>query len=334
MLTPNSEEVYSLHMPHNDTLGQFGERRVRTAPEAKRIQDVIIERIQANRYPVGSRMPTCRELADELKVNQNTVSRVYQHLGQQGVLLPQVGRGTFVLRSPLTSKESQGIRTQCLVGLREELIKAKRSGLSRDQAMDLVHEALESVYAGTKNVAFVECTPADTRQVAEFLSRAMQTTVDPIVLGDLLDSPDMALQYNVLTTTFYHLSEVTEVLDGTGIEVIGLQHEPSSETLLRIARLSRGSAVAVVAPNDRTIERLVSLVTAYGLKVAVTTTPETVTPQLLAEAGVVTVIDIRSSHSQAVVKYRHLPCITVDFSISPQSMNYLQQRCSEYKAGK
>jgi GntR family transcriptional regulator len=51
---------------------------------------------------VGDRLPTVRQLAVDLKVNANTVAKVYAELERSGVLATQRGVGTFVLASPPT----------------------------------------------------------------------------------------------------------------------------------------------------------------------------------------------------------------------------------------
>ncbi len=48
----------------------------------------------------GERLPTVRELSVALKVNSNTVARVYAELERAGVLETQRGRGTFVRVRP------------------------------------------------------------------------------------------------------------------------------------------------------------------------------------------------------------------------------------------
>jgi GntR family transcriptional regulator len=48
----------------------------------------------------GEQLPTVRELSLTLKVNSNTVARVYAELERSGVVETQRGRGTFVRRRP------------------------------------------------------------------------------------------------------------------------------------------------------------------------------------------------------------------------------------------
>ena len=58
--------------------------------------------IAQGRLAVGDRLPTVRQLAVDLKVNANTVAKVYAELERSGVLATQRGVGTFVLASPPT----------------------------------------------------------------------------------------------------------------------------------------------------------------------------------------------------------------------------------------
>ena len=48
----------------------------------------------------GTQLPTVRQLSVELKVNSNTVARVYAELERAGVLETYRGRGTFVRARP------------------------------------------------------------------------------------------------------------------------------------------------------------------------------------------------------------------------------------------
>ena len=61
----------------------------------------------------GDLLPTVRELAVELGVNSNTISRVYRDLQQAGLLVLQRGVGTFVSetidRKPIRPKDLKGL---------------------------------------------------------------------------------------------------------------------------------------------------------------------------------------------------------------------------------
>lgn len=60
------------------------------------IADQIRERILHGEWKAGQRIPSIRELAVELGVNPNTVTRSYQKLLERELITNQRGRGYFV----------------------------------------------------------------------------------------------------------------------------------------------------------------------------------------------------------------------------------------------
>jgi GntR family transcriptional regulator len=65
-------------------------------PIHAQVERGILAAIASGRLPVGSQLPTVRQLAVDLTVNANTVAKVYAHLERDGVLETRRGVGTFV----------------------------------------------------------------------------------------------------------------------------------------------------------------------------------------------------------------------------------------------
>ncbi|MCB9759666.1 MAG: PLP-dependent aminotransferase family protein [Alphaproteobacteria bacterium] len=65
-------------------------------PKYVAIAEGLAADIRAGRLPPGGRLPTQRALADEVGVTVGTVTRAYALLRQQGLIVGEVGRGTFV----------------------------------------------------------------------------------------------------------------------------------------------------------------------------------------------------------------------------------------------
>lgn len=65
--------------------------------------------IARGQWNAGDRLPTVRQLAIDLKVNSNTVARVYADLERLGVVQTRRGLGTFV-RPPTAEVEAAGER--------------------------------------------------------------------------------------------------------------------------------------------------------------------------------------------------------------------------------
>src|SRR4051812_9417635 len=65
-------------------------------PIARQIADQIRMHCAAGTVRPGDRLPSVRQLAAELAVNQNTVLRVYERLTTEGLLERRHGDGTYV----------------------------------------------------------------------------------------------------------------------------------------------------------------------------------------------------------------------------------------------
>jgi GntR family transcriptional regulator len=65
-------------------------------PIYAQVERALRAAIAAGRLKAGDQLPTVRELAVELRVNANTIARVYSELERAGVFETRRGVGTFV----------------------------------------------------------------------------------------------------------------------------------------------------------------------------------------------------------------------------------------------
>jgi GntR family transcriptional regulator len=63
--------------------------------------------IATGRLQIGEQLPTVRQLAVELRVNANTVAKVYAELERSGVLETRRGVGTFVCARHFEARNRQ-----------------------------------------------------------------------------------------------------------------------------------------------------------------------------------------------------------------------------------
>lgn len=65
-------------------------------PLHAQLERSILVAIASGRLKAGDQLPTVRQLAVELRVNANTVAKVYAHLERIGTLETRRGVGTFI----------------------------------------------------------------------------------------------------------------------------------------------------------------------------------------------------------------------------------------------
>ncbi|PYQ56281.1 MAG: GntR family transcriptional regulator, partial [Acidobacteria bacterium] len=77
------------------------------APIWKQIEEGMRRLIALGALKPGAPVPSMRDLARDLRVNPNTVSRAYQRLTEGGVLSVRRGEGTFVADQPAQPRKSE-----------------------------------------------------------------------------------------------------------------------------------------------------------------------------------------------------------------------------------
>jgi len=97
--------------------------------------------IVSGRYRQGCRMPSIRDLAAKLKVNPNTIAKVYRQLEVDEFLVSKAGSGFFVEHSPEKLEQTRG---ELLCDLAEEFItSAVELGASPEVIKNTVQKRLE-----------------------------------------------------------------------------------------------------------------------------------------------------------------------------------------------
>ncbi len=92
----------------------------------------------------GDKVPSVRELAARLAINQNTVLKVYNELCRQNVLKIERGDGTYVSSSKQTIPVAERRKTISNV-LREAAILAVQLEVPIGQAGELLQKEYESI---------------------------------------------------------------------------------------------------------------------------------------------------------------------------------------------
>ncbi len=91
-------------------------------PIYDQIKEQVKGLIHAGQIRTADQLPTIRELSVELSVNFNTVALAYRDLANEGVIITERGRGTFVADTP-GDEEMQTIRKEKLHNLVSVLIR-------------------------------------------------------------------------------------------------------------------------------------------------------------------------------------------------------------------
>ena len=91
----------------------------------------------------GDQLPTVRALAEELRVNFNTIARAYRILDEVRIISTQQGRGTYITEIP-PPEVREKLRHESLEALTQRFIKeAFRLGFLEREVSQMVRDSLK-----------------------------------------------------------------------------------------------------------------------------------------------------------------------------------------------
>lgn len=96
---------------------------------------------------VNDPLPTVRQLAGDLEINQNTVARAYRELEATGLVSTTRGRGTFVVADRDDRKlPASQIRAELGLRLRGILADWRLAGLDKARMLSLAHREIDGIW--------------------------------------------------------------------------------------------------------------------------------------------------------------------------------------------
>ena len=181
------------------------------APEGEtpiydQIRQELAGRIRAGSLPDGTRLPTVRELSEQLHVAEGTVKRAYDELERDGLLIKTPGRGSFVCYHR-TADRGQAAQEQ-IDALLQQL---HQMGISVHEMKQLFADQLRRFCAQQPKlqVALVECNPEVLAQLKEQLRHMDGIELHTLLLEQVQQHPGrLAQQMDVMITTTEHAKQL------------------------------------------------------------------------------------------------------------------------------
>jgi len=120
-------------------------------PIYTQIVDQVQAQIASEILKPGDQLPTVRALAEELRVNFNTVARAYRILDEARIISTQQGRGTYITEIP-PPHVSEKLRRQTLEALTQRYIsEATRLDFSKSEIRQVISDQLKGWSAADKS---------------------------------------------------------------------------------------------------------------------------------------------------------------------------------------
>ena len=220
------------------------------------VYQIILERINNGSFTIGTKLPPCRTLAKEIQSNITTVNRAIQQLANEGIIRSEARKGSFIAKKKFSNL--QGVE-KILDEFKSVIRNAHNAGFSEQKISSLFKSSLNNNEQLPK-IAFAECNKFDLNRMTKIIENSTGVSVIPIFIDDITE--DKIKNWDLIATPIFHISEVIEKTGSTK-NILGLNFLPNSEVLNKIAQLEKTKTVTVIAPTDRGVERMLSLVKQY-----------------------------------------------------------------------
>lgn len=223
------------------------------APEGEtpiydQIRQELAGRIRAGSLPDGTRLPTVRELSEQLHVAEGTVKRAYDELERDGLLIKTPGRGSFVCYHR-TADRRQAAQEQ-IDALLQQL---HQMGISVHEMKQLFADQLRRFCAQQPKlqVALVECNPEVLAQLKEQLRHMDGIELHTLLLEQVQQHPGrLAQQMDVMITTTEHAKQLAG-MTGQAEKVAKIALRLQASSVAPIVKLSPGQRVGIVSQSLR-----------------------------------------------------------------------------------
>ena len=205
--------------------------------------------IACGEIPRGTRLPSVRELSQELGVAHVTVAQTYKELLGAGLIVTARGRGTYVADAPRVPAGPDHARLRDLMS--ECIRQAQHEGFTLRQIGEVTQVLLArggATPATGVSIVLVGLFADATRSYAADLQPFLRPEdhVQAVTLGELRlgENLDVARSADVVLALAHRLSDTQALL--ASVDVIPVGFIPSQETRAALAAVSPLSRVALV----------------------------------------------------------------------------------------
>ena len=113
-------------------------------PVYLQLVDQVKAAVASGAIKAGDLLPSIRPLAEELRVNRNTVAKAYTELESQGVVETLPGKGSFV-RSGSSPYRKEVRRSLVAEALDDAVVQAHHLQLGRSDFLELAKERFDAL---------------------------------------------------------------------------------------------------------------------------------------------------------------------------------------------
>jgi GntR family transcriptional regulator len=221
-------------------------------PFYDQVKGQLLSAIYCGKIQEGERLPSIRELADDLGINFKTVQKIYVRLAEEDYLELVPGSGAFLKKRSGEDNYEQMRRRAIFKLLSEMADKGRGLGLTPERLVKLLDG-----YVSGAGLRKLRLAVVDHEEEAFIFSRELKmrlgTDAYPISLTNVQDNGNQTLLQDAdyFLTTSWHLEEVGALAQTWDKRV--LEIKPSHSIYTEILQAARDRNIAIVIRDEQTM---------------------------------------------------------------------------------
>lgn len=215
-----------------------------TEPIYQQLSMRIMEDIRRGTLPRGSKLPTVRDLAEEMKLARGTIKRAYDELERLGAIEMTQGRGSYVCWQ---EENAASRKVRAMRAIDDMLDELEGLGFSAAE-ISIFLELKQRERMETEHhipLALVSSCEETLRQAADQLKNLPGVELYTYSLKALRTvSGKLAEEYCLVVTDDF-LFDVVRGMVGDDDRIVRVAYEPTMETIRELSRIPSGSRIGI-----------------------------------------------------------------------------------------
>ena len=208
----------------------------------------VTRKVQNGERPSGKKLPTVRELADQLGIARGTVKHAYEELERKGIITMTRGKGTFIREQ---ARQESSAKVRAMAAIERLLDEMESLSFSPQEIQMFFNLKMRERMERDDNVCiiFIDCNPETLANIINQISVLPNIEAHKLLLNNALKEPFVIDDFaDLVITTSTHMNQLSSVVSNKE-KLVQVVTAPSSPTVAKMAMIG-GKSVGILCASE------------------------------------------------------------------------------------
>ena len=208
----------------------------------------VTRKVQNGELPSGKKLPTVRELADQLGIARGTVKHAYEELERKGIITMTRGKGTFIREQ---ARQESSAKVRAMAAIERLLDEMESLSFSPQEIQMFFNLKMRERMERDDNVCiiFIDCNPETLANIINQISVLPNIEAHKLLLNNALKEPFVIDDFaDLVITTSTHMNQLSSVVSNKE-RLVQVVTAPSSPTVAKMAMIG-GKSVGILCASE------------------------------------------------------------------------------------